>query len=151
MPVELTDLLQGERWIPVTMGAATFNVAYRPGNTSLKRQAELQRKMREMQGTPDLDEVAQADEIGRVFCEMICAWDLVRQGVPLPVTPQVVTDVLPAPVFNAIMAAISADAESEQEQKKISSARSGAGLPQTTRRENVPNGTPSSGRPSTWA
>jgi hypothetical protein len=66
----------------------------------------------------DSDEVAQARQSGKLFCEMISDWDLEDGGKPLPLTPQVVAERLPRPVFNAILAAISEDGRAQQEEKK---------------------------------
>lgn len=151
MPVELSDLLGDERWVAVQVGNATFNVAYRPSATSLRRQAELQKRQRVLANSSTLDEVEQANEIGAIFCEMISAWDLVDGGVPLPLTPEVVTRTLPGAVFEAIMAAVGADGKAAQEEKKVLSATSGAGLPPRDKLASAPNGMHPSAPQSSWA
>lgn len=151
MPVELSDLLGNERWVPVEVNGVVFQVAYRPAATSLRRQAELQRRRRQLQAQENADEVEQMQEIGVIFCEMISNWDLTSGGVPLSITPDVVTSALPGAIFNAIMQAIGEDAQSAQEEKKRLSATSGAGLPTTAKLGNVPNGTMPSAPRATWA
>lgn len=151
MPVELSDLLGSERWIPVEVNNVTFNVAYRPGNTSLKRQAELQKRMRTLQAQRDADEEEQAEEVGKLFCEMVCNWDLTSKGKPLPITAKVVTETLPGAVFSAIMEAISSDSQSGQEEKKALNATSGASSRRGAKSAVAQNGIPSSARHDTWA
>lgn len=151
MPVELGELLGNERWVEVQMGDVSFHVAYRPGATSLRRQAEIQRQVRQMQTIGDVDEVAQAEEMGKLFCEMVCDWDLTDGGKTLPLTPEVVTGRLPGPVFNAILVAVGEDGRAEQEEKKALSATSGATSSRKGKRETVQNGTHTSEPRGTWA
>jgi hypothetical protein len=150
MPVELSELLGNERWIDVEVGQVVFSVAYRPGATSLMRQADIQRQIREM-SAQDMDEVTQAKQSGKLFCEMVCGWDLEDGGKPLPLTPDVVAGRLPGSVFNAILAAISEDGRAQQEEKKVLSVTSDAGLVVRGKRANTRNGTPISEPRGTWA
>lgn len=150
MPVELSELLGNQRWVDVTVGDVTFSVAYRPGATSLKRQAELQRLVRELNTDSELDEVEQVEQMGEIFCEMVCGWDLTRQGQPIPVTPETAL-ALPGLIFNAILEAVGQDGAAQGEEKKALSATSGAGSSKKAKRGNARNGTQSSGRRGTWA
>lgn len=151
MPVELSDLLGNERWVEVEVNGVAFHVAYRPAATSLRRQAELQKRRRQLQAQDDGDEVEQTNEVGAIFCEMISNWDLTSSGEPLPITPDVVTSALPGAIFSAIMQAVGEDAQSAQEEKKQQSATSAAGLPARAKSASVPNGTTRSVPRSTWA
>lgn len=151
MPVELSDLLGNERWVEVEVAGVSLRVAYRPSNTSLKRQAQLQKKMRALQNQTDADEEEQANEAGRLFCEMVSNWDLTDKGEPLPITPEIATNLLPGIVVNAIMGAIGGDAQSQQEEKKALSASLDAGSPAAGRQEVAQNGIPSSEPRATWA
>lgn len=150
MPVELSELLNNERWIDVEVMGVTIRVAYRPTATSLKRQAQIQKRMREL-GREDIDEEVQVREAATLFCEMISGWDLTEQGVPLPISPDVVAGRLPGVVVNTVMHAVGEDAQQQQLEKKASSATSGVGLPPGGKRASAPNGiTPSEPR-GTWA
>jgi hypothetical protein len=151
MPTELSELLGNERWIEVEIGGATFEVAYRPGSTSLRRQAEIQRQVRQMQAQTDMDEVAQAEQMGKLFCELVCGWDLEDGGQPLPLTVEVVAGRLPGPVFNAVMQAIGEDGRAQQKEKKALSATSDATYPPRGKRAKSPNGTRTSEPLDTWA
>jgi hypothetical protein len=151
MPIELSELLSDERWVEVPIGESVLNVAYRPNATSLLRQAEIQRHIREMQGQSDADEVAQAQEMAKVFCEMVCDWDLTEQGKPLPVTPEIVAGRLPPLIFSAIMTAIGEDGRAQQEEKKVSSVTSDAGSLPKGKRVTARNGIPTSEPRGTWA
>ncbi len=151
MPVELSDLLIDECWIAVEMEGGTFNIAYRPGMTSLYDIARVQKQIRLSQTQGDIDEEEQAEQMGEVFCEMVCDWDLTHQGQPLSITPEFVTRRLPAQFFNAIMTAISADRTAREEEKKVLSVTSDATLPPMGKLATVRNGTSSSEPRSTWA
>lgn len=150
MPVELSELLNNERWIDVEVMGVTLRVAYRPTATSLKRQAQVQKRMREL-SQADIDEEAQVKEAAALFCEMISDWDLTERGAPLPISPDVVAGRLPGIVVNTIMHAVGEDAQQQQQEKKVSSATSGVGLPPGGKRASVPNGTTPSEPRGTWA
>lgn len=151
MPVELSNLLGNERWVEVEVNGNLFHVAYRPGNTSLKKQAQLQKKMRQLQTQENADEEEQVMEIGKVFCEMVSNWDLTSGGQPLPITPEVVAGVLPDAVYTAIMEAVAADGKVNANEKKASNATYAASLAQEDRLATAQNGIPSSERRGTWA
>jgi hypothetical protein len=151
MPIELSELLSDERWVEVQIGASILNVAYRPNATSLQRQAEIQRHIREMQSQSDTDEVAQALDMAKVFCEMVCDWDLIDQGKPLPVTPEIVAGRLPPLIFSAIMTAIGEDGRAQQEEKKVLSVTSDVSSRPKGKRVSAQNGTQSSEPAGTWA
>lgn len=151
MPVELSDLLGNERWVEVDIDGVVLRAAYRPAATSLRRQAELQKRRRQLQAQTDGDEVELTNEIGAIFCEMVSDWDLTSGGEPLPITPDVVTNALPGAIFGAIMQAIGEDAQSAQEEKKQQNVTSAAGLPARAKSASVLNGTSRSAPRSTWA
>lgn len=150
MPVELSDLLSDERWVEVEMSGHTFNVAYRPGSMSLLRQAEMQKRIRLLEAQEVADEMEMVDFASEAFCEMVCAWDLVRKGEPLPLTPEVVAR-LESAIVDAIRDAIGEDAQRVQNEKKASNAISDAISPRADRRAKAQNGTSSSERRATWA
>lgn len=151
MPVELSDLLGNECWVEVVVAGGTFRVAYKPETTSLMRQAEMQKHMRDLQARNDMDEVQQVTEIAKTLCEVVTNWDLTRDGQPLPITPEVVAKSIPGAWINTIMAAIRDDRDASLEEKKRLSATSGAGLPTAARLESVPTGILSSAPRDTWA
>jgi len=150
MPIEFGDLVGGKRWIEVEIGDQVLLAAYHPGSTSLRKQAEIQRRLREMQAQEDADEIQQIENVAAVFCEIVCDWDLTDQGRTLPITIETVT-ALPQFVYSAIMDAVTQDRQADGEEKKPQSARSGAGLPVEDKREIVQNGTFQSERRGTWA
>ncbi len=150
MPVELSDLLSNKRWVEVPVGEHVMRVAYKPGTTSLRRQAQLQRQMRELQAAEDTDEESMVENVAQVFCEIVCDWDLTENGRPLPVNVVTVGN-LPGIVYNAIMDAINADGGSSAEEKKAQKVTSAAGSAQEGKSVPVLNGLPSSEMRGTWA
>lgn len=151
MPIELSDLLGNECWVDVEVAGGTFRVAYKPETTSLMRQAEMQRQIRDLQARTDLDEVQQVTEIAKVLCEVVVNWDITVGGQPLPITPDVVAKTIPGPWVNIIIAAIREDRDQSLEEKKRLSATSGAGLPTVAPSGNAPNGIRTSVPRDTWA
>jgi len=150
MPVELSDLLSNKRWIGVEMGGHVISVAYRPGATSLRRQAELQRQMRQLQAAENVDEVVIVDSVASVFCEIVCDWDLTENGRSLPVNAESVGN-LPGIIYNAIMDAINSDGKTQDDEKKRLNATSVAGLPHEVKQVPALNGIPFSEPRGTWA
>ena len=150
MPFELNNLLSNKAWVEVAVGDDVLRVAYLPASTSLRKQAELQRALREIQAATEMDEMEQVKRAALLFCELVCDWDMTLNGVPLPVTPETASS-LPMPLFGAIMEAITSDRQEGEAEKKVSRPTSGAGSQQEDKLEVVQNGIPSSGRPSTWA
>lgn len=151
MPVELSELLNDERWVEVEVGSTVLNIAYRPGATSLHRQAAMQKMVRQLGAQEDTDETEQAEQMGAIFCEMVCAWDLTDQGKPLAITPEIVTKRLPGAIFNAIMQAIGEDGQAQQEEKKALLTTSATGSSARGRRANAQSGTRTSAPPGSWA
>lgn len=152
MPVELRDLLSNKRWVEVEVSGHTINVAYHPSATSLRRQAELQKRLRELQAADaaDVDELEATREGAQIFCEIVCDWDLTNNGQTLPIEVEVVID-LPGIVVNTIMETVRADSATSDAQKKLQSVTSGAGLPQEVRSAVAQNGISSSEARGTWA
>ena len=91
------------------------------------------------------------EQMGKLFCELVCDWDLVDGGKPLPLTPDIVAGRLPGPVFNAVMQAIGEDGRAEQEEKKALSATSVATSLPRGKRAKSRNGTRTSEQQNTWA
>jgi hypothetical protein len=150
MPVELSDLLSNRRWVGVDVMGHTIQVAYRPGATSLKRQAQLEREMRQLQKADEMDEEEVILRTGKVFCEIVCDWDLTRNGHPIPLSPEEVID-LPGMVINSIMQAVQADGQRSADEKKLSSVTSGVGSTPKGNLAPAQNGIPSSEARGTWA
>jgi hypothetical protein len=151
MPVELRDLLGDKRWIEVQLPKGSFRVAYNPGAISLRRQAEIEKSMREMRTTGTQDELELVNNVGRVLCDMVVDWDLSQDGRPLPITVDVACS-FPFFMFTAIMQAITEDGlGNNSEEKKVLVPTSGTILRPTASWEPTPNGTPSSEQRGTWA
>lgn len=151
MPVELRDLLNNQRWVPVRLDDFEFQVAYRPSNTSLAKHIALDKRMAELRTNQELDEAERATALGGLLCEIICAWDLTLDSEPLAITPDTVTQILPEGLFMAIMEAVGNDGKTRQEEKKASNAISNSGLQPTDRQAVARNGTGQFEQPGTWA
>jgi hypothetical protein len=150
MPLELEDVLSDVRWVTANYNGHEFEVAYRPAGTSLRRQSEWKRTLRQIQREGADSEIDESAEMAKLIVEMVAEWDLQRGGRPLPLTLDNVQD-LPGGLFTAIMNAISGDAQSEPSEKKASSNRSAAGSRQTANSVNAQNGIPQSEPRNTWA
>lgn len=147
---DLNEIVADERWIPVEIWRHTIMVAYRPGKTSLQRQAEIQREMREMQADPEVDEVEAARRGAEILCELVSDWDLTDNGRPVPLTSDALMRV-PGPFFYAIMGAIGSDGENIANEKKASKSNSAAGSRQGGKQAPAQAGIPSSEPRGTWA
>lgn len=150
MPVELSDILGNKRWVEVELGEHILKVAYRPGSSSLMQQAEIQRKLRELQNAKEADEVALVKSMASVFCEIICDWDLVNKGQPVPINVTTVS-ALPGVIYNAAMNAVIADGKVKAEGKKPLSETSSDGSQPPTRQAVAQNGISPYEQPATWA
>lgn len=150
MPIELSDLLNDERWVEVEIEGEILNVAYRPGATGISRQAEIAKQMRQFGKQEDADEEEIVKHSNKVFCEIVCDWDFTENGSTLPVTPEIVGR-LPTRYINLITAAIAADSNSNQEEKKLSLVTSAATSVRAGKRAAIQNGTHSSEPQGTWA
>lgn len=148
---ELSALLANERWVPVEFNEITFRVAYRPGSTSLKRQVQLQKRLRTLQGQDNADEEEQVLAAAGILCELVSNWDLTENGHPLPVTAEVVAARLPGAAFSAIMNAITGDGSMSDGEKKAPKPILGDGSPKGGKPEPVLNGTGQYVPRGTWA
>lgn len=145
---DLSALLANKRQLSVSFDNATIQITYRPGSTSIKRQAELQAEMQEIQNREDA--MGMARKTVEIFCEIVSGWDLTDNGQPIPITVDAVIG-LSDEVVNTIMGAISADKQRIAEEKKLSSVRSAAGLPVGANTAIAQNGIHSSEPRGSWA
>lgn len=150
MPIELSDLLNNERWVEVEIEGDILKVAYRPGATGISRQAEIAKQMRQFGKQEDADEEEIVKHSNKVFCEIVCDWDFTEDGETLPVTPEIVGR-LPTRYINLITDAIAQDIIGNQEEKKGLSATSGVPSPRAGKRAANRNGIHSSEPQGTWA
>lgn len=148
---ELSALLANERWVPVEFNNITFQVAYRPGSTSLKRQVQLQKRLRALQGQENADEEEQVLAAASILCELVSNWDLTENGQPLPVTADVIANKLPGAAFSAIMNAVTSDGNMSEGEKKVQKPTSDAGYQAEDKAELALNGTGSYVPRGTWA
>lgn len=148
---ELSDLLSNKQWVAVEIGSNIIQVAYRPTSTSLRKQAEMQKRLRQLRDAENMDEFAVTDEMGAIFCEIVCDWDLTLDGRPLPVSSETVIGMLPGPIYQAIMDAVSQDKQAGVAEKKVLNESYAAGSRIQGKLEVAQNGIPSSERRDPWA
>lgn len=150
---ELRVLLAKKQWVPVAVDDFEFSVAYHTASMSLMRQVEMQEKAFRLQNANAENTSARqlVREAGEVFCEMVCDWDLVLDGQPLPLTVETIVEVLPPELFNAAMNAIGSVGSMDNSEKKELNPNSGAPLQPTINLAPYPNGTVLSEHPGTWA
>lgn len=147
---DLSALLANKRWVDCDADGFEFKVAYRPGMTSLKRQAELQRELRSLQSATDMDELEAVTRVAQVMVEMVCDWDLTNEGQPIPITVGTIIE-LPNVIYNAIQQGINDDGKVTAEEKKASLPTSVATSMKAERSAVAQNGIPQLEQRGTWA
>jgi hypothetical protein len=139
MPIKLSEIVAQERWLTVDVGGVEIQVAYRPNNISLRRSNELNQLLNSFETNPDIDV---GRETARMFCDLVGNWDIVDdKGKPLPITVDSLLDI-PARLIMTILAAVNADVEELESEKKASSETFADGSTQKGSLAPARNGTP---------
>lgn len=143
MPVRLSELVNDAKVVTVTIGDHSVNISYRPNAVTMPALLRLDTMT---SATP----AEQVEIMAVLLADFIGAWDILGEDdKPIPVTVDTLK-AMPYRLIMLIMDAIKQDTEAETRQKKALSANLGDGLPQEATSANVPNGTVSSARQSSF-
>lgn len=112
--MDITELTTG-REIPVTFGPKQFKITYRPEMATRKKLREFSDQL---EAAP---EGTALDVTMEFICDLVLAWELVKSGEPIPITPEALAKDVPLPVLNAIRSAIYSDVGEAPKLRKTSS------------------------------